>query len=119
MTCLPWRQPTRWWRIAEYAVPAGVQEWAFGIQFYAVGEQKISLVDHPFATEPAYSKIDANITWAAADGAWRLALVGRNLTDKVVRTLADPTSSFASVGGGIFTTIDETRSVAVRFKYLF
>ena len=104
---------------AEYAVPAGVQEWAFGIQFYAVGEQKISLVDHPFATEPAYSKIDASITWAAADGAWRLALVGRNLTDKVVRTLADPTSSFASVGGGIFTTIDETRSVAVRFKYLF
>ncbi len=103
----------------EYSLPAGDKEWTFGVQAYAVDEQQISIVDHPYATEPAYAKVDASVTWSAADGAWRVALVGRNLTDKVVRTLADPTSSFASVGGGLFTTIDETRSVAVRFKYLF
>ena len=71
---LPWRQPTRWWRMANTRCRQVRRTGPFGVQFYAVDEQKISLVDHPHATEPAYSKVDASVTWAAADGAWRVAL---------------------------------------------
>lgn len=86
---------------------------------YMVGEQQLSVTNHPFGLEDEYTKVDLTVGLSDLDGGWSLDLVGRNLTDEIVRTWSEPTSSYTSVGGATFSFIDETRSIALRAKYNF
>lgn len=91
----------------------------FGLRFqvYNVAEQGLEVTRHPFSEEDGYTKYDATLTFAAIDGSWDVSLVGKNLGDKTVRNWSESTSAFASVGGGTYAFVDETRSVALRFNY--
>lgn len=101
-----------------YTVPVGANmELEVKGRVYVVDDQELSVTNHPFASEDGYTKVDLTIGLADLDGSWSVALVGRNLTNELVRTWSEPTSSYTSVGGATFSFIDETRSYALRFRY--
>ncbi len=86
---------------------------------YTVDEQSLDVTNHPIGEEDGYTKIDASITLMDPDGKWKVSLVGKNLTDKIVRSLSEPTTAFNAVGGAHYAFIDETRSIAVRAEFNF
>lgn len=88
-----------------------------------VGDQEMQIDNNPLARQDSYTKVDASITLRGADDRWRIALIGRNLTDEIVyHYSAGTTACPGSVGGStscLFTTVEETRAVALRGQINF
>lgn len=105
---------------ADYVWPLGDNmELTAGVKAYQVDEQMLAVDNDPRAQEDKYTKWDANLTLTDMEGHWKVALVGRNLTNKLVRSWSEGTSAFNSVGGARYAFIDETRAIAVRGEYRF
>ncbi|MBA68157.1 MAG: TonB-dependent receptor, partial [Rhizobiales bacterium] len=54
----------------------------------------------PDAVQDAYTKFDATVAVSAPDDRWRIALIGRNLTDELVATSANDIPFSGGVGTG-------------------
>ena len=50
--------------------------------------------DDPYTVQPGYARLDARISFDAPDGRWGVDIIGKNLTNTIVRTLSfyEPTS---------------------------
>ena len=89
------------------------------VKTYYVDEQMLSVDNDPRGLEDAYTKWDASLTLRDTEGNWKVSLVGRNLTNELVRTWSEGTSSFNGAGGARYAFINETRAIALRGEYQF
>lgn len=71
---------------------------------------------NPAAGQPGHEKIDARIGVRTADGRWELALVGKNLTNKITASHAFGTPTASTVISKYIQT-PRTIAVQVRLKY--
>ncbi len=80
--------------------------------------QFLALTNDPNLVQPAYAKVNASIALSDESSFWTVALVGRNLTNKVTAAFGN-TSDAIGGPGSYFEFIDPPReiSVQVRLKY--
>jgi iron complex outermembrane receptor protein len=71
---------------------------------------------NPAAAQEGYSKLDARIGLRAVDDAWEVALVGKNLTNKLTASHAFNTPT---VAGLISQYIQPPRTFALQVKLSF
>ncbi|MCS6947774.1 MAG: TonB-dependent receptor [Steroidobacteraceae bacterium] len=80
-----------------------------------------SLTLDPASVQDSYTKLNARISFGAADGKWAVALIGRNLTDEEVVSY----SGEAPLSGSIFSArsyygfVDPPRTVALEATVRF
>lgn len=72
---------------------------------------------NPLNSQPAYTKYDARIAVGREDGRWELALVGRNLTDKVTTTQGFSTPTFG--GDSHMAMVAAPRTVTLQLSLDF
>jgi iron complex outermembrane receptor protein len=72
---------------------------------------------NPLNSQPAFTKYDARIAVGREDGKWELALVGRNLTDKVTTTQGFSTPTFG--GDSHMAMVAAPRTVTVQLSLDF
>jgi len=60
--------------------------WNFNITFDALysDDYQLEQTNNPFLVQDSYTRIDASAAVESADGDWRFALFGRNLTDEAI-----------------------------------
>jgi len=73
----------------------------------------------PFVTQSAFGKIDASVTLTSPSGAWRLALVGKNLTDKVTAHFGNDIPLSNLLGNNYQQFVDPPRTIAFQVHYQF
>ncbi|MGR4892667.1 TonB-dependent receptor [Sphingopyxis sp. LARHCG72] len=72
---------------------------------------------NPLNSQPAFTKYDARIAVGREDGPWEVALVGRNLTDKVTITQAFNTPTFG--GNSHMAMVGAPRTVTLQLSLDF
>jgi iron complex outermembrane receptor protein len=72
---------------------------------------------NPLNSQPAFTKYDARIAVGREDGPWEVALVGRNLTDKVTITQAFNTPTFG--GDSHMAMVGAPRTVTLQLSLDF
>lgn len=72
---------------------------------------------NPLNSQPAFTKYDARIAVGREDGRWELALVGRNLTDKVTTTQGFSTPTFG--GDSHMAMVAAPRTVTLQLSLDF
>ncbi|PAL19595.1 TonB-dependent receptor [Sphingopyxis sp. GW247-27LB] len=72
---------------------------------------------NPLNSQPAFTKYDARLAVGREDGKWELALVGRNLTDKVTTTQGFSTPTFG--GDSHMAMVAAPRTVTVQLSLDF
>jgi len=91
----------------------------FGAQIMATYQSEIFLQPDldPLDSVDDYTKINARVSFGHASGRWEFAVIGRNLTDEIVRNFSFDTPFF---GGGAHTaSISPRRTVAAEVAYRF
>lgn len=73
------------------------------------GDYYMSTVNTPFAYQPDYTLLGAELTYQAPGGRWSLSIGGRNLTDRLYEERA-------STGGGGTITYGQPRTWYTRFR---
>lgn len=70
----------------------------------------------PFGIQPGYGRLDARISLESADGVWAADIIGKNLTDTLVRTFTgqQPTSL-----GSFYQDREQFRNIAFQLRYKF
>jgi iron complex outermembrane recepter protein len=92
---------------------------SLGAQIMATYQSEIFLQPDldPHDSVGEYTKINARVSLGHASGRWEFAVVGRNITDKIVKNFAFDTPFF---GGGAHTaSISPRRTVAAEVAYRF
>jgi hypothetical protein len=74
----------------------------------------MQLDNDPLHYQSAYTKVDATVAISSRTDGWRLALVGRNLTDKMTSNFANDAGS-----GSDFFFLEPPRSLALQFTWNF
>jgi len=88
--------------------------------FYASAYDSTSTKD-PVGRQDGYARINARIAFAPQDGPWEIALLGKNLTDEVIRTFSGDTP----LAGGSFgrktsyTFFSQGRTIALQGRVKF
>lgn len=72
---------------------------------------------NPLNSQPAFTKFDARLAVGREDGKWELALVGRNLTDKVTISQAFNTPTFG--GNSHMALVGAPRTVTLQLSLDF
>lgn len=72
--------------------------------------------DDPLTAQPGYGRLDARLSLDSADGRWGVDVIGKNLTNTLIRTFSgyQPTSR-----GSLFQDREQFRSVALQLRYHF
>jgi outer membrane receptor protein involved in Fe transport len=106
-----------WSLLADYQRPVGA-----GLTLEAMvnvtyeGETTLQPDFDPLDMQKAYAKLNARIALTSEAG-WEVALVGRNLTDEIVKNFAFDTPFF---GGGAHTaSIAPRRTLLIEASYRF
>lgn len=71
----------------------------------------------PAQTQSAYVTLDARVALAGADDRWEVAVIGRNLTDKLIRSWANDLPVVTN--NNYFAHLDRPRNIAVQLRYSF
>lgn len=84
----------------------------FSDKYFAAGNHD------PGQIQDSYTELDARISFGRADGRWRLALIGKNLTDKaIVADAADTPLAASTFGAPSFLNLmKKPRSIALQFS---
>ncbi|MDP4651859.1 MAG: TonB-dependent receptor, partial [Haliea sp.] len=72
----------------------------------------------PNAIQDSYTKLNARIALGRADGAWEVALIGRNLTDEEIITFANDVPLTGPVNS-YFAFVERPRTLAIQATYNF
>lgn len=72
---------------------------------------------NPAGNQPKYAKVDMRVGIGQADGLWELAVVGKNLTNKLTAAHAFDTPFAAP--GTIAKFLEEPRTIAVQAKFRY
>ena len=77
----------------------------------------------PRSKQDAYSMVNARIALAGSEGAWELALLGRNLTDETVINFGGNTPLGGTLTGGAgnsyYALVNRPRNIALQVNYSF
>jgi len=77
----------------------------------------------PRSKQDAYSMVNARIALAGSEGAWELALLGRNLTDETVINFGGNTPLGGTLTGGAgnsyYAFVNRPRDIALQVNYSF
>lgn len=77
----------------------------------------------PRSKQDAYSMVNARIAVAGSEGAWELALLGRNLTDETVINFGGNTPLGGTLTGGAgnsyYAFVNRPRNIALQVNYSF
>ena len=77
----------------------------------------------PRSKQDAYSMLNARIALAGSEGAWELALLGRNLTDETVINFGGNTPLGGTLTGGAgnsyYAFVNRPRNIALQVNYSF
>ena len=77
----------------------------------------------PRSKQDAYSMVNARIALAGSEGAWELALLGRNLTDETVINFGGNTPLGGTLTGGAgnsyYVFVNRPRNIALQVNYSF
>ena len=77
----------------------------------------------PRSKQDAYSMVNARIAVAGSEGAWELALLGRNLTDETVINFGGNTPLGGTLTGGAgnsyYAFVNRPRNIALQINYSF
>ena len=71
----------------------------------------------PAQSQSSYVTLDARLALAGADDQWEFAVIGRNLTDKLIRSWANDLPVVTN--NNYFAHLDRPRNIAVQFRYSF
>ena len=94
-------------------IPAGSNVVTIDPSLYFSSRFFESATADPLLEQPGYSKVDLRIGFGPADRKWEVALIGKNLTDKITAGFRNAVSSSA---GTIYALTDRPRSVALRLS---
>jgi len=72
--------------------------------------------DDPYTLQKGFAKIDARIAIGSIEKGWELALIGKNLTDKLTTSQSN---DMPLANGSYFKSVDRPRSIALQFGYKF
>ncbi len=72
--------------------------------------------DDPYTVQPGYARLDARISFDAPNGRWGVDIIGKNLTNTIVRTLSfyEPTSN-----GSLIQDRIQLRNIAFQARVKF
>jgi iron complex outermembrane receptor protein len=100
---------------ARYDVPisARLRLQLLGRVYYS-DRYSMQLDNDPVHYQAAYTKVDATVAISNRDDRWRLALIGRNLTDKLTSNFANDAGA-----GSDFFFLEPPRSLALQFTWNF
>jgi iron complex outermembrane recepter protein len=92
---------------ADYRIPIGRFELRGVLDAYYTADYNVSANLDPKQVQEAYTKINARVSFGAADRSWELALLGKNLTDELIM----PFGGDAPLAFSLFRTFSSVRSV--------
>ncbi|GGB42937.1 TonB-dependent receptor [Sphingomonas metalli] len=67
----------------------------------------------PLLSQSGYAKVDLTVGYGPADGRWELALIGKNLTDRLTASFRQPVTGST---GSIAAVTERGRAVAIQFS---
>lgn len=83
---------------------------------YSSDARTLAPDNDPRAIQPNYTKVNARIGLGNVDGRWELAVVGKNLTDKVTKNHENDIIGFP---GGFYAHVSRGRSLAIQGTIAF
>ncbi|MBW7837329.1 MAG: TonB-dependent receptor [Sphingomonadales bacterium] len=85
---------------------------------YYSAKKYLTLDLDPLLIQKSYTKFDARLTFTKEDAPWSIAVIGRNLGDKLTSGFGN---RFGTAGGGTdyFRFVDPPRSIAVQARFNF
>ncbi len=102
---------------AEYVWPLGDQLELIGfVRVYGEDEKELALDLDPFTVQDSFTKVDARITLAEAEGRWQVSLIGRNLGDEETMGFANDINFFS---GSYFGITEAPRSAILQGTFRF
>jgi outer membrane receptor protein involved in Fe transport len=104
---------------ADYSVPIGASlNFAAALDWVFVGDHLLSSNLDPLQQQDAYSKFNGRIAIGDFDRRWELALIGKNLTDKSIKTLSGDVPLAGSNFGtpGFSAYFEQPRTIALQFS---
>ena len=82
-----------------HGLPAfGGWDAGYELFYYWQDDFHFKLANDPLDSQSAYGKLDASITLGPKNGAWTLALIGKNLTDELTASSGDSTAAIGQPG---------------------
>ena len=105
---------------ADFAMPigSGNLEFVARLNVYASDGYFTDAAQEPAGEQDSYTKVDARVGIAAADGRWEVALVGRNLTDE--RVLGASQSFFNNLFQPTYLGyLEPPRTILLQARYRF
>lgn len=94
------------------AIPAGSYRISVDPSVYFSSAYFQSATADPLLRQSAYTKLDLRVALAPTAGRWELALIGKNLTDRITAGYRQPVSAS---NGSVFALPDPPRTIAVQF----
>jgi len=102
---------------AEYVWPLGDQLELIGfVRVYGEDEKELALDLDPIDVQDSFTKVDARITLANAEGRWQVSLIGRNLGDEITMGFANDINFFS---GSHFGITEAPRSMILQGTFRF
>lgn len=102
---------------AEYVWPLSDQLELIGfVRVYGEDEKELSLDLDPFTVQDSFTKVDARLTLAEAEGRWQVSLIGRNLGDEETVGFANDINFFS---GSYFAISEAPRSAILQATFRF
>ncbi|HWT31031.1 MAG TPA: TonB-dependent receptor [Propylenella sp.] len=100
----------------QVTVPMGDYRLRFDPSVYFTGGYYQQATLDPLLYQPSYAKVDARLGYGPEDDRWNVALIGKNLTDKVTASFRGLVGTAA---GTSYAFVERPRTVAVQvsFKY--
>lgn len=88
---------------------------AEGTAIFSSSYNTYSTLD-PLTRQPGYARVDARITLETDDGNWGIDLIGKNLTNSIIRTFSgQQPNSF----GSFYQDREQLRNIAIQVRHKF
>ena len=116
------------WQLGgSYEVPMGGMKAGLSVDLNHSSSYNYTDVLIPEAVQKAFTRIDGSITLGAEDDKWKLALIGRNLTNEYIVTSANEfpftggsgTGTAAGIKSDLNTIVERPREVALELSIKF
>lgn len=122
------KAPKHAWQIGgSYEVPLGGLKAGVSVDLNHSSSYNYTDVLIPEAIQDAFTRIDGSVTLGASNDGWKLALIGRNLTNEFVVTSANEfpftggsgTGTAAGIKSDLNTIVERPREIALEVSFKF
>lgn len=98
-------------------------EVGYELFYYWIDDVHFKLTNDPLDTQEAYGKVNATVNVGPRGGAWTVALIGKNLADKLTSSLGDSTTGVGQAGDigptPSYKFAEPGRQIALQLRYAF